>query len=204
MPVFSKEGFRALRLAWALLALAVFVSAAFVAGSLWFLDQEKKENASSGLRLKDAKARVEAARRERENLQESAAVFRTLVARGLLQAEKRLDLVEMLNSLRTRHGVFAMDYEVAPQRTLVLPGSRSFDSIDVLASRVRLKVRALHEGDLVEFIDGLTNARQGLYPIDRCVLKRLEIAQPDSIQPRVEADCMMEWITLKEKRANRS
>lgn len=204
MFVLSKEGFRTLKVSWTLLALSVFVSTSFVLGSLWFLDQEKKENTSSGVRLKEAKARVEAARRERENLQESSAVFRTLVARGLLQAEKRLDLVEMLNSLRTRHGVFAMDYEVSPQRALVLPGSRNFDSIDVLASRVRLKVRALHEGDLIDFIEGLTNGRQGLYPIDRCVLRRLDTAQPNAIQPRVEADCMMEWITLREKRANRS
>lgn len=204
MFVFSKEGLRTLKVSWALLALAVLVSTSFVVGSLWFLDREKKENTSSGVRLKEAKARVEAARRERENLQESSAVFRTLVARGLLQAEKRLDLVEMLNALRTRHGVFAMDYEVSPQRAMVLPGSRSFDAIDVLASRVRLKVRALHEGDLVDFIEGLTNGRQGLYPVDRCVLRRLDTAQPNAIQPRVEADCMMEWITLREKRANRS
>jgi hypothetical protein len=204
MFVLSKEGFKTLKLAWALLALAVFVSTSFVVGSLWFLDRERKENTSSGVQLREAKARVEAARRERENLQESSAVFRTLVARGLLQAEKRLDLVEMLNALRTQNGVFAMDYEVSPQRALVLPGSRSFDSIDILASRVRLKVRTLHEGDLVDFIDGLSNGRQGLYPIDRCVLRRMDIAQPDAIQPRVEADCMMEWITLREKRGNRS
>ena len=31
-------------------------------------------------------------------------------------------------------------------------------------------------------------------------MKRIEVASADSLQPRVEADCTLEWITMKEKR----
>jgi hypothetical protein len=75
-----------------------------------------------------------------------------------------------------------------------------FASVDVLASRVKLKARALHEGDILAFVDSLTRNPQGFYPIDRCSMKRIEVAAADSLQPRVEADCTLEWITLKEKR----
>ena len=197
--LFSAEGFRAMRVSWALLAVAIVAGAAIVAGSHWYAQKEKRDGADSGRRLQDARTRLDGARRERESLQESEGVFRTLVDRGLLQGERRLELVELVNGLRARHQV-TLDYEIAPQRPLALAGGRVFASVDVLASRVKLKARALHEGDILGFIDALTRNPQGFYPIDRCSMKRIEVAAADSLQPRVEADCTLEWITLKEKR----
>ena len=111
--------------------------------------------------------------------------------------------MELVNTLRARHQLFSLDYEVAPQRPLLLAGGRVFSSVDVLASRVKLKLRALHEGDVVGFVNDLARTPQGFYPVDRCAMRRVETTSPDSMQPRIEADCTLEWITLKEKRANR-
>ncbi len=197
--LFSAEGMRTLRLSWAVLALALLAGAGIVAGSHWYAQKEKRDSADSGRRLQEARTRLESARRERDSLQESADVFRTLVDRGLLQGERRLELVELVNTLRARHQI-SLDYEIAPQRPLALAGGRVFASVDVLASRVKMKARALHEGDILAFIDSLTRNPQGFYPIDRCSMKRIEVAAADSLQPRVEADCTLEWITLKEKR----
>jgi hypothetical protein len=200
IQIFSREGFGALRTSWILLALSIVGGAAIVFGSQWYYDKEKRDIANTGRRMQEARARVESARRERDNLVESAEVFRGLVERGMLQSERRLDLVELVNHLRASHQLAALDYEVAPQRTLQLAGGRVFASVDVLASRVRLKARGLHEGDILGFVDGLARTAQGFYPVDRCVMRRVE-APPDTVQPRVEAECTLEWITLKEKRA---
>jgi hypothetical protein len=202
-PVFSRPGVRVLAGSWALLAVAVIGGIALVAGSHWFLERERRENANYERRVMEARTRLDAARRERDSLQQSAEGIRTLVDRGLLQAERRLDLVELVNSLRARHQLFTLDYEISPQRPLALPGGRVYPSVDVLASRVKLRLRALHEADVLAFIESLTQSRQGFYPVDRCALKRLESLDPDALQPRVEADCTLEWITLKEKRASR-
>jgi hypothetical protein len=200
--VFSAQGFRNLRMSWALLVVAIAAGAGIVAGTRWYFDKETKDAANAGRRLQEARTRVEAARRERDNLQESAEVFRTMVERGLLQSERRLDLVELVNALRARHQLFALDYEIAPQRPLQLAGGAAFTSVDVLASRVKLKVRALHEGDVLGFVEALSKTPHGFYPVDRCALRRVEAMAGDSMQPRVEAECTLEWITLKEKRGN--
>jgi hypothetical protein len=197
--VFSKAGLAALRAPIAFLAIALAAGAAIVVASKWYAEKERRQSADSGQRLQEARARVESARRERDNLVQSAEVFRTLVERGLLQGERRLDLVELVNALRARHQLAALDYEIAPQRPLQLAGGRGFGSIDVLASRVKLRARALHEGDLLGFIEDLTQTPQGFYPIDRCTIRRIE-APADSIQPRIESECTLEWITLREKR----
>ena len=101
--VFTRAGVRSMRAAWALLALAIIAGAGIVFASHWYHEKEKRDNATSGKRLQEARARVAGARRERDSLQESSDVFRTLVDRGLLQSERRLDLVELVNGLRARH-----------------------------------------------------------------------------------------------------
>ncbi len=110
--------------------------------------------------------------------------------------------MELVNALRARHQLYTLEYEIAPQRTLPLAGGRVFSSIDVLASRVNIKARALHEGDLLGFITDLTQSRQGFYPVDHCTLVRLD-GDSEGVRPHVEASCTLEWITLKDKHANR-
>ena len=201
--IVASAGARNLRVSWVLLAISIAAAIGIVLGSQWYRERENRESSSAERRLAEATGRVEAARRERDSLQESADVFRTLVERGLLQGEHRLDLVEMVNTLRVRHALFSLDYEIAPQRTLQLPGGRVYPAVDVLASRVKVKLRALHEGDVMGFVHDLGQSRQGFYPIDRCLMRRVE-APSDSIQPHVEAECAFEWITLKDKNANRA
>jgi len=61
-----------------------------------------------------------------------------------------------------------------------------------------LKARALHEGDALAFIDEIARSRQGFYPVDQCTLQRIE-GPPSILAPHVEADCTLEWITLRDK-----
>lgn len=197
--LWTAEGRRALLPSWIVLAVAILAGAGIVAGSHFYLEKEKRDSVASAKRVQEARSRLDAARRERDSLHESADVFRTLVERGLLQNERRLDLVELVNQLRARHQLFALDYEIAPQRSLELAGGRVFSSVDVLASRVKLRARALHEGDVFAFVSALSQTPQGFYPVERCLLRRTEVP-PDSLLPHVEAECTLEWITLREKR----
>ena len=202
--VFSKEGFGSLAGSWIILALSVLTAASVVAASQWYLERERNESTNLTRRLQEARARLDTARRERSSLQESAEVFRTLVERGLLQGEHRLDLVEMVNELRARHQLFTLDYEISPQRPLNLSGGRAFPAVDVLGSRVRIRTQALHEGDVLAFIDDIVNSRQGFYTVDRCRIRRMDTAASSAaLVPHIEAECALEWITLREKRANR-
>ena len=201
--VFSREGTRRLQGSWIMLGLSIACAVALGIGGKLYLEHEKRTRLGAGQKLEQARSRLETARRERDNLRESADIFRTLVERGILQGERRLDMVELINGLRTREHLFALDYEISPQRALPLPGGRAYPAVEVLASRVKLRMRALHEGDVLGFVEGLTTSRQGFFPLDRCTMRRMEATSPDALMPRVEAECSFEWITLKDKNAGR-
>jgi hypothetical protein len=196
--VFSSESRKRLRPAWILLAASVALSATLVGGPQAYLENERRDAAGSDRRMQEARARVKNLRRERESLEQSAGVFSTLLVRGLMRSERRLDFVERLNAMRVENRILSVDYEISPQRALVPSGNPSFPAVDILASRVSLKARALHEGDVIDFIRALGNTPQGFHPVQRCHFKRID--GPAGLQQaRIEADCTLEWITMKEK-----
>jgi len=196
--VFTREGWVVLRTSWLLVAAALVAGGLIAYGGHWYAEKERRDASNATVHLKDARTRLEAARRERDSLAEAGDMFRSLVDRGLLESEERLELVELMNTLRTRYQLYSLDYAMDPQRPLPLAGGRVFPSIDVLATHVQVRARALHEGDLMNFIDQISRSRQGFYPMNRCTLRRTTAPAFD-LQAHVEADCSLEWITLKDK-----
>jgi len=197
-PIWNTEGRGELQGSWILLGAAVVVAASLVGGSHWYFEKERRDGLAMARRVHEARTRLDGARRERDSLIESSDVFRTLVDRGLLHGEQRLELVELVNQLRTRFQLFSLDYDIAPQRPLQLAGGGGFSAVDVLGSRVKIRLRALHEGDALGFVSALTQTPQGFYPVEGCTLRRLDASQ--DLQAHVEAECTLEWITLQEKK----
>lgn len=197
--VFSKDGVRGLRISWVLLALAVVSAAAVAFGSYWFLQQEKRDGLTLGKRLQQSRARNDAVKREIEDMKASSKVFQDLLDRGILQEGSRLDFLERLDQLKNSHRLTSLEYDIDPQRPLKLADGRVFNALDVMGSRVKLRVRALHEGDALAFLEEMSTPKRGFNAVSRCHLQRIERATADVSSPRIEANCTMEWISLKDK-----
>ena len=202
--VFSKDGFKRLRFAWLILVVSIVAAAASAWGSLLYLQKEKRDGIASTRQLAEAQARVDAAKREREDLKDSAVLFQNLVDRGILREESRLDFFERLEKLKVKHRIMDLEFEIAPQRALPLPGGRVFNAVEVLGSRVKIRVQALHEGDALAFLEDLARPPKGFNPISRCALRRIESGASSTPMARIEAECALEWISLKDKRGGRA
>jgi len=207
------------------------VAAFLVAGSYVYWQSEKKNDLGSAQTLRDLRLRLEAVKRERDDLRDSELTYKALTARGVFLPEDRLELIEAMNELKQRHRLIGLEYEVAPQRVLKLAGGIVYPAIDVLGSRIKMKIRAYHDGDLTAFLDDFPRMQRGFFPIDRCVIRRANdfdrvvaatpaqppadgksarmepVAQPNKraekapITAMIEAECSLEWITLQDKRA---
>lgn len=222
--IFTREGFKELRFAYGITLAGIAVAGFLVAGSYWYWQAEKKNDFQSQRALQDLRTRLEKVKRERDDLRNSDATYKMLTARGTFIAEKRLDLVEALNALKKRHKLQFLEYEVAPQRVLRMATGETFPAIDVLGSRLKIRVRAMHDGDLLAFLDEFPRMQRGFFPVERCTVKRMvdlaAASQPvapaarvdaeadtDAVAvqnvtiapPSIEAECIADWVTLMDK-----
>ncbi len=170
--LFTRDGFRALRLVVIVMLLGVAVSAALVAGSYIYWQFEKSNDQQSVRAQADALNRVANVRREQSDLRDSAQNYQAVTARGVFIPEQRLDLIEAMNKLKDRHKLLDLRYEISPQRPLKMASGGSYPAVNVLASRIKLKVRAYHDGDLVAFLNEFPRVQRGFFPLDRCVISR--------------------------------
>lgn len=197
--VFSREGVRWLQLSWMALGLSVMIAAGLALSGFWHLQSERKAAVVSASRLKESRSRTEAVRREIEDLRASSEVFKDLLDRGFLREESRLDIIERLDRMKADHKILALEYEIEPQRVLPLAGGRVFGSLDVMGSKVKIRLKALHEGDALAFLEDLSRPPRGFTPVNQCHLQRIDRLDSDVRSPRVEASCTLEWVSLREK-----
>ena len=226
--IFSRAGFNALKFAYVVLIAGLGVGIFIVVGSYFYWQAEKKNDLRSQRSLQDLRGRLNTAIRDREDLRGSEDTYKMLAARGVFIPEERFDLIESLAALKTRHQLISLTYEVAQQRPLRLGGGAAYSGVNLFASRVKLKIGAFHDGNLIAFLDEFPRLQRGFFPIDYCSIKRnalpqaaapLEnnatrsVASPTSpavtpaaplapigiITPALSAECSFDWITLQAK-----
>lgn len=190
-------------LKWPLLALllGLISGALFVGGGYAYQQYQKRLDTNSRRNFQEAQARLANASKEAEDLRASFDTYQTIRARGVFRPENRLDWIEAIDRLKAKHRLMAVDYEVPPQRVAVLPGSAAYPSLDLLGTRVKLKLHSLHEGDAIAFLSDIVQMQDGFHPFERCSMKLLPLQQGPGLMPRVETECAIDWLTIKDKRA---
>lgn len=221
MSVMSKEGLGALKFSYLVLGAGISVAIFLVVGSYFFWQSEKVSNVQAQRRLNDAQARLGSAKQQRDDLRNSEDTYKALVARGMFVPEARLDFLDAMETLKQRHGITSLEYELGAQRPLKLAGGTTISAVDAMGSRLRVKASAIHDGDLLAFLDEFSRMQRGLFPAERCALARNQRAAAataplsggkagDSasgeaaalaLVSALDADCSFEWITLVDKRA---
>jgi hypothetical protein len=222
MSVMTKEGFGALKFPLLVLAAGLGLAAFLVAISYLFWQSDKASNVQSQRRLGEAKLRLAKAEQERNDLRNTEDTYAAITKRGVFIPENRLDLLDAMEALRQRHGITSLEYQVGAQRPLKLAGDTSISAVDVLGSRIVFKATALHDGDMLAFLDEFSRMQRGLFPIERCALGRNDKAglavvapptsavgdgsqvsvRPTALTSAIAAECALEWITLSDKRAS--
>ena len=170
--IFSRAGFSALKFSYLVLLAGIGVAVFLVVGSYLYWQSEKKADQQGQRSLQDLRGRLNSAKRDRDDLRGSEDTFKALVGNGIFLPEQRFDLIEALAALKVRHKLFSLAYEVAPQRPLRLNTATSYSGVNLLASRVKLKIRTRHDADLVAFLDEFPRMQRGFFPLDQCTVKQ--------------------------------
>lgn len=120
--------------------------------------------------------------------------FITLVKRGLVGQENRLEWIDAIRRVQTARQLLPLSYDMEPQQTFSVDSNVELGDYQLRGSRMSLHMDLLHEMDLFNFLDDLH--RRGYFALQDCALKRLPLAVNQPGAATLGADCTLNWLSL--------
>ncbi|WP_313950799.1 hypothetical protein [Accumulibacter sp.] len=149
--------------------------------------------------FQEVDGKLKRVRDEESEVKAKSIVFNKLQERGIIGEEHRLDWLELLKEIRDRHRLIDLQYEISPQHRLdgTQEGDYSFS-----ASTMKLRLKLLHEEDLIRLLDDLRQQAKALIRVNGCQVERLPATGDERSSGRAHllADCEIDWLTLHDVR----
>ena len=183
---------------WSLLTFLLTLS---IGGSAVFFSRQIADNAQHARRaaqqqMAEARSKLNAARDDQQNMATYTKEYSAIQRREIIGDERRLDLIEALETLRKRNRVLDFKYTIAPQQPYKpVPGLDS-GNFDLKLSAMALQLELLHEGQLINFFDSLRHDMSGWFILDRCTLERSSVTTA-----QLKAECTGGWLTMTNRNA---
>ena len=155
---------------------------------------EQERNAASAAR-NQIEQRLRRVRDEEQDLKGRTQTLLDLKNSGIAGEERRLDWMEMLRDTQRELRLPGMKYEFGAQIPLDAGDGSGFGWF---SSPLRIQLRLLHEGDLVNFLARIEKEAKALVIIRACQLSPLP-GQGDARNglAQLGAECEMQWLTLR-------
>lgn len=200
----NKDDFKRISLSLALAVIMAITGGGVVLAALQLHQAEKKNKALAQARQVESQGKLSRARDEELEIKKKIARFNDLSGRGIFGDELRLDWIELIRRIKDARKLIDVQYEIAPQQVLdggILPGSSG--NFVFLSSTMQLRMKLLHEEDLLNFLADLRGSAHAYIRVRSCDVGRLPRASGDQqgIPPQLSAECVIDWITIREKKA---
>ncbi len=184
-----------------MLALALILGAVLIYVSDGVLTQAQQSKIIADREWSEALRKLERTKNEQEDLQGYYHQYQNLVEQNVIGQERRLDWIETIEKIRNQLNIFSVKYKLEPQETLNLENNSTSNSFDLHRSNMTLDISLLHEGQLLNFFDALSEEAKGMYLLESCTLTRNDLVRQLRFVPNLQAECTLGWITLNEKNA---
>lgn len=182
-----------------LTALAIVVLA--IAALAYFADLElKKARAqfqAQQAQLRDARTRLQKSGDEKELIVRYVGAYQQLQRAGFAGDENRINWLDGLRIANQQNDLFGVDYQIEAQKAYLHAQELNPGAIQLRQSPMRLRFQLLHEEDLMRFFTTLAREGVGIFTIDQCSMKRLDLSGAVRYQPNLQVDCELSWITAK-------
>ena len=165
-----------------------------------YLRQEKALAAAVSAQRKDIQSKLARANEEEREIEASLQTYQALEARGVIGEENRLDWVDTVTAIKNELRLFDIRYSFERQKPLDYPGFGAGGSIKFMASRVKLEIQLLHEGDLLNFIGELGKRSKPYVSVRSCDVQRESRGGGTTLAPRLRADCTVDLITISQSK----
>ena len=161
-----------------------------------YLQETKKLAAAASAQRAEIQGRLASASEEEREIKASLQQYQALAARGMVGEEKRLDWIDTVTAIKNERRLFEIRYSIEPQEELNYPGFAPGSGVRFVASRVKMNLQLLHEGDLLGFIDELSRRGKPYLSVRSCDMRRESRGSGTTLAPRLRADCVFDLITI--------
>lgn len=183
-----------------MLAMAVALSAS--AAAVYFTEQKRAatERVLNGERatLSAIRQRVSQSDQEKQVILRYLQTYEDLRNQGVVGPEQRVNWLDALRAASQQVRVFELDYQLGQQGRSTLPIDST--AYNLQQSVMKLRMRLLHEGDVLGLLNALEDQHAGLYLLNRCSVSRIAGNRAAlRYEPHIEADCELTWLSLTPK-----
>lgn len=180
------------------MGVAIALSATTVGATHYYVSGLAAENSQYQAALNQIRDRYVAAIQERQLIERYWPHYRQLQANGFVGDENRLNWVDLLHALATRHRVLGLSYEVLPRAVAAPDQNINTGEFQLQGSEMILRLDLLHEGNLLALLQDLSMQNAGIFNLKSCSIDRVqpEIAISSSTA-NISAQCKLIWHTIQ-------
>lgn len=175
-------------------ALAAWAAISYTGG---LLAQAEQHLARQESQLREARTRLYRSGEEKALIARYLGPYRELQRTGFIGDEQRINWLDALSHANQRAELFGIDYQISPRQPYPHAGELNAGQIALSQSIMKLRMRLLHEGDLLRFFAALEQARAGIYLPETCTIRRIDRQGEIRYQSNLIADCGLAWITAR-------
>lgn len=209
------------RIRWNLLLFLalVLIGSGAVYASLRQIKDAQQVHRQALAKQNEVQGKLANARNEEQELRQKFSRYESILSRGYIGTEHRLDWIEQIRKIKTARKLLDIQYELAPQQKLdnkalnptpaapgpagaakaasaeASQGASKIIGYDFMVSNMSLHMQLLHEEDLLNFIADLHNSILAYIRVNKCDVQRQSF--PGSAA-QLKAECSIDWVTLRE------
>ncbi len=191
---FMHDDFPIIRQACIRFSICLAIAAVLIGVAHFFYLQQSTHRQQAQAELAQAQSKYTDADNQKNDIREFQASYLQLVERGFVGEEKRLDIVELMQTIQAKYRLLPMTYERFPQQIVQADPATPTGELELRASKLVLRMNLLHEMDMLNLFNEL-RARGQFIP-QSCAIKTNNIISAGNIPAQLEAECSLQWVSM--------
>jgi hypothetical protein len=149
--------------------------------------------------LNQARQKFQSSGLEKETIIQYLPIYNDLLLKGFIGEERRIEWIESLRQIHARHKLFSIDYQIGLQEDYKPSFIPNMGTFVLHRSTMKLNMDMLHEGDILNLLDGL-HEQTTPFIVRDCEIKRPvgAVVNTKNLASNLKAACEIDWLTLRD------
>ena len=196
----EKKDWQRLQIPIAVLVVVVLAIIGLCAMALKFSGEQEAAMKQQQNLLNSAKQRFQSSGIEKETITEYLPKYQTLINKGFVGEERRLEWVDELRKQHQQNKLFSIKYSIGLQEAYKPSFATSMGGFVLNRSVMTVDLDMLHEEDILKLTEGLSQKDKEVFMLRDCEITRFNAGGALSTQliANLHAKCELDWLTLRE------